>query len=76
MVAEGLIVIHHADMTGTVTQGVGEEDHVPVLHIPRRQMITSPLGGAGTAPCLLIVAAVVDRSKIHPAASKHDLPHP
>ncbi|KAA3463153.1 Scaffold attachment factor B2 [Gossypium australe] len=57
---DGLVAIHLDKMTEIIIQGVDEGDPVLVLHMVGEEMIVTYIGGAESAPCLVMAVVIVD----------------
>ena len=62
-VADGLVATHLDDMIEIIIQGVGKEDRDLALHMVGEKMIMTHIGGAESAPCLVMVVVIVDERK-------------
>ncbi|PPR89402.1 hypothetical protein GOBAR_AA31284 [Gossypium barbadense] len=61
---DGLVAIHLDKTTDIIIQGVDEGDPVLVLHMVGEEMIVTYIGGAESAPCLVMAVVIVDE-KFH-----------
>ncbi|KAG8476513.1 hypothetical protein CXB51_033474 [Gossypium anomalum] len=57
---DGLVAIHLDKTTEIIIQGVDEGDPVLVLHMIGEEMIVTYIGGAESAPCLVMAVVIVD----------------
>ncbi|MFQ6637906.1 hypothetical protein Gotur_012526 [Gossypium turneri] len=63
---DGLEAIHLDKTTEIIIQGVDEGDPVLVLHMVGEEMILTYIGGAESAPCLVMAVVIVDERNFIP----------